>query len=96
MGDSNFEKEILDKIDNLSKIMQCMSTAEYKEMIRSPKRMILVNFIAGLARGFGVAIGATVLGAMFLLFLFRLAKLNLPLIGKYIAEVVMIVESYLK
>ncbi|MFW5998247.1 MAG: DUF5665 domain-containing protein [bacterium] len=93
--EKNLEDKILKKLDELIQKKQGMTIAEYIEMIRSPKRMIFINFISGLARGFGIAIGATLLGGIFLFFLFRLARLNLPLIGKYIAELVVIVESYL-
>lgn len=89
------KNKIMKKLDELSERIQGITIAEYVEMIRSPRRMILINFISGLARGFGIAIGATVLGAIFLLFLFKLAQLNLPVIGEFIARIVMIVQSYL-
>ena len=54
-----------------------------------------MNFFAGIARGFGAVIGATVLVALFLYFLSFLISLNIPHIGKYIAELVKIVEKYL-
>lgn len=89
------QNKIMQKLDELSRRIQGMSIAEYIEMIRSPGRMIMINFIAGLARGFGFAVGATFLGALFLLILFRLGQLNLPLIGKYIARIIKIVQTYL-
>ncbi|ADL12422.1 DUF5665 domain-containing protein [Acetohalobium arabaticum] len=72
-----------------------MGVAEYIEMVRSPKRMLYVNFLAGLARGLGVVVGATLLGAIFLSILFKMADLNLPLIGEYIARLVRIVKQNL-
>lgn len=69
--------------------------AEYIEIIRSPKRMIYINFLAGLARGLGVVVGMTLLGAIFLSILFKMADLNLPLIGEYIARIVKIVKQNL-
>lgn len=89
------EDQILKKLEKLSEHIQGLTLAEYAEMIRSPKRMIIINFIAGLARGFGVAIGATLLGAIFLVGLFKLGQLNLPLIGEFIAKIVKIVQTYL-
>ncbi|ACL69685.1 hypothetical protein Hore_09290 [Halothermothrix orenii H 168] len=89
------KKEIMEKLDEISDRLQKLNIAEYIELVRSPRRMLLINFIAGLARGLGVAIGATFLGAIFLVILFRLARLNLPLIGEYIARIVKIVQTYL-
>ncbi len=63
--------------------------------MRSPGRMLVINFISGLARGLGIAIGATVLGALFLIILFDLAQSNIPLIAEFVARIIKIVETYL-
>ena len=93
--EDDINKKIYKKLEELSDRVQGNTIAEYVEMLRSPRRMIFINFIAGLARGFGIAIGATLLGAVFLFVLFRLASLNLPVIGRFIAEIVVIVQSFL-
>lgn len=54
-----------------------------------------MNFLGGLSRGFGIAVGITLLSALVLWFLQRLVSLNLPLIGNFIAELVRIVLTYL-
>ncbi len=92
MTDQEFHEKILKKLHELSERIAGITIAEYIEMVRSPKRMIFINFISGLARGLGFAIGATFLGAFFLLLLYRLARFNLPLIGEFIAQLVRIVE----
>jgi hypothetical protein len=51
-----------------------------------------MNFVAGLARGLGIAIGATLIFALMVEFLRRLIMLNIPGIGSFIAEIVQIVE----
>jgi hypothetical protein len=89
------KNEILNKLDEISKHIQKINIIEYIELVRSPRRMLLINFVSGLARGFGVAIGATILGAIFLIFLLKLAQLNLPIIGEFLAKIVKIVETYL-
>lgn len=83
------------KIEELNRNMNKMNVAEYIELMRSPLYMLYINFLAGLARGLGIAIGATLLGGVFLFFLFRLADLNLPLIGEFIARLVSIVSEHL-
>lgn len=98
-SDEELDKETVIKIkESLMKLISDfhkLGIAEYIEMVRSPKRMIYVNFLAGLARGLGVVVGATLLGAIFLSFLFKIADLNLPLIGEYIARLVRIVKQNL-
>lgn len=93
--DKETESKILKKLDKLNEKIQGITLAEYTEMLKSPKRMIWVNFLAGLARGLGIAVGATVLGALFLIILFKVGQLNLPVIGQFIARIIKIVEMYL-
>jgi Na+-transporting NADH:ubiquinone oxidoreductase subunit NqrD len=70
--------------------------AEFMQLIQNPVRLIFLNFLSGLARGFGIAIGLTIIASIFLVLLTRLASLNLPVIGKYIAELVRIVNQQLR
>ncbi|NLG36847.1 MAG: hypothetical protein GX549_02435 [Clostridiales bacterium] len=65
---------------------------EYIRYLQHPWRMIRVNLVAGLMRGFGTAIGFTILGAAVIYFLQQLAYRNLPLIGGFIAEIIRIVD----
>lgn len=64
-------------------------------MIKSLGKMNWINFVAGLARGLGIAIGATVLGVVFIIILLRIGQLNLPVIGKFIFRIIKVVEAYL-
>lgn len=75
-------------VDHLEKLR----IAEYVELQQKPGRILFLNFIAGLARGFGIAIGATVIFALLVDLLRRLIMLNIPGIGDFIAEIVRIVE----
>ncbi len=83
------------KIDQLALAMEKMKLAEYMEYMNDTKRLLKINFMAGIARGFGMAVGLTVLGAVFIIMLRRLVMLNLPLIGDFIAEIVRTVNERL-
>ena len=48
-----------------------------------------------MARGFGMAVGFTLLGAMLIYILQKIMILRLPLIGEFIAEIVNIVQQRL-
>lgn len=88
-------KELDEKIDNIALALEKTKINEYVDYINNRKRLIYINFIQGIARGFGMAIGFTLLGALFLYLLQELIKLNLPLIGDFIAEIVKIVKENL-
>lgn len=93
--DKETVRELKESLMELIGDFHKLGIAEYVEMVKSPKRMLYVNFLAGLARGLGVVVGATLLGAIFLSILFKMADLNLPLIGEYIARLVRIVKQNL-
>jgi hypothetical protein len=89
------QHKLLDKIAELSQQLEKFNIAEYLEQLNNPRRYLMVNFMGGLFRGFGIALGMTILGAFVLFILQRLVVLNLPLIGDFIAELVRIVLTYL-
>ncbi|OPX88799.1 MAG: hypothetical protein A4E53_01758 [Pelotomaculum sp. PtaB.Bin104] len=85
---SNLQK----KIAQLSVSIEKMKLAEYVKLLDHPWRLMYINFIAGVARGVGIAVGFTILGALVIYFLRILVMLNLPLIGDFIAEIVRMVQ----
>ena len=91
----NHQKEIHTKLDRLVEAMEKASIAEYVALYRRPWRMLGTNFLFGIMRGFGFAVGFTVVGALFLYFMGRLAALNLPIVGEFIAEIARIVQEEL-
>lgn len=85
-----------DRIRELTINMEKMKLAEYVDLLDKPYRLLYINFISGIARGLGIAIGFAILGAIMVLILQRLVTLNLPLIGDFIAELVRIVQLQLE
>jgi hypothetical protein len=81
------------KLDQLAIYMEKMKLAEYVDLLHNPRRLIWVNFLAGIARGFGIAVGFTLLGAIAFVILQRLVGLDLPLIGDFIAELLKYVQE---
>ncbi len=84
------------KVAELSLNIEKMKLAEYVDLLHSPWRLLWINFVSGIARGLGIAVGFAVLGAVIVIFLQRLVDLNLPVIGGFIADIVEIVQQQLK
>ncbi|EAX47068.1 conserved hypothetical protein [Thermosinus carboxydivorans Nor1] len=80
------------QLEKLVRHLEALRIADYIELLQKPARLIFLNFVAGIARGLGIAIGATIIFAMMLELLRRLILLNIPGIGNFVAEVVRIVE----
>lgn len=92
MGDDNqLEKRIEQLANNLEKA----KIHEYVDFVNNKKKLLYINFLGGVARGFGMAIGFTILGALAIYFLRQLISWNIPLIGDFIAEIVKIVQERL-
>ncbi|HBQ29277.1 membrane protein [Peptococcaceae bacterium SCADC1_2_3] len=83
------------QINELALNMEKMKLAEYVNLLENPRRLLYINFIAGVARGLGIAVGFAILGAVIIYVLQRIVALNLPVIGKFIAEIVTIVQTNL-
>lgn len=78
-----------DELKALQKLAACYNKSlEYMQEKSKPWRFIWINLILGMAKGFGVAVGITVLAFIALKLLTSLQILNLPIIGEFIAELI--------
>lgn len=84
------------KITELSMNMEKMKLAEYVDLLNSPWKLLWVNFISGIARGLGIAVGFAILGAIIVIIMRKLVDLNLPVIGGFIADIVQIVNEQIR
>ena len=89
------ERLLQSKTEELISRMEKLNLAEYVEMLHDPKLLIRINFLAGAARGVGMAIGFTLLGAFVIYILQRMVILRLPIIGTFIADIIRIVQKQL-
>ena len=91
---ANIEK-LENKVSEIANLLEKARLDDYVDLMTSKKRRLYIGFIEGLARGFGMAIGFTILGALALFFMRKIVMLNLPIIGDFIAELVKIVQDSL-
>lgn len=80
------------RLDQLAFALEKMNLAEYTELLRRPWRLMWINFVAGLARGVGMAIGFSVLGAILLYILRDVLMTRLPDLADLMATIVKMVE----
>lgn len=82
--------------ENIEKLLEKFESKDIEELIYvigSKKEIAKRNFLAGIFRGVGIGIGVTIITAVIVYFLQRLVRLNIPVIGKYIYDIVQIVEG---
>jgi len=85
-----------DKLERLSIDMEKAQLREFVDLMHRPWQLIVKNFIAGMARGVGIALGFTFFAATIVYLLQVLGALNLPIVGDYIADIVRIVQRQLE
>ena len=89
------DRFLIDRSERLAGNVEKLRLSEYLQYVSDTRRLIWVNFISGVARGFGFAVGFSLLGALFIVLLQRMAVDSLPVIGEFLAEVIRIVEKNL-
>ncbi len=93
--DSKKELGIIKRyLEKLIIIIERSRIRDYMYLTDSKRRLFIINFIAGLGKGFGQAIGFTILAAIVLGLLF--SWVDLPIVGRYIAKLLNIVQQYRK
>lgn len=81
-----------ERIDGYTQKQEWAGFTEYVMYLQDRRRLLITNFLAGLMRGMGFAVGFSILGALVIMLVQKLALQNLPGIGAFFAEVVRIVQ----
>jgi hypothetical protein len=76
----------------LVKVFEAAGVVEYLEYLQSGKRIMWVNFKAGVAKGLGITIGMSVVLGLLIWVLTMLV--NLPVLGQYFAEAKTYITEY--
>ena len=80
-------------IEKLNDTLQKGNIEDLTYILGSKKEIIIRNFLAGIFRGVGIGIGVTIITAILIIILNKIVALNIPLIGKYVSDIVEIVEK---
>lgn len=83
-----------DHLRRLVDRLEAMRIAEYLELLEKPRRLVLTNFIAGIARGLGFAIGTTIVFAVVVEILRRIILINIPLISDYLLDIIRMIDLH--
>ena len=83
------------RLELLAQRLDMLKLEEYLRYAKNWKKRFIFEFLSGIARGIGFSIGFSILGALLLYALRNVALANLPVIGKFFAEIVRIVENNL-
>ena len=95
--DKNKIEEKLNILElGIEKINENFKKREIHDLIYilgSKREILKRNLIAGIFRGIGTGIGFTIITAIIIYFLQKIVRLNIPVIGEYINDIVEIVKN---
>lgn len=80
-------------IDDLTDTLEKGNLKELSYVLGNKKEILIRNLIAGIFRGVGIGIGVTVISALIVIILQKIVKLNIPIIGEYVTDIVEIVQK---
>lgn len=85
-------------IDKIARHFEKANFGDYVELLSKPWKLMWINFMAGLFRGLGTAVGMTVVFAIviYVLASFLSHFIQVPIIGKFIADLVDFVNNTAK
>lgn len=87
------DKSLEEKIHKLAYVMEKAQISDYVSLLENPKKLMYLNFLTGVSRGLGMAVGFTLLGALAIYLLQEIVILNLPIISDFIADIVRMVRE---
>lgn len=84
------------RLASLATSLERMNLAEYAALYERPYRLLFINFLAGLARGLGAAVGFALVSALLVYALQSTLVRHLPLVGDFLADIVRLVQFNLR
>ena len=82
-----------ERVERIIDAAERMWLGEYVRYQSNRKARLRDAFWEGVLRGLGFMVGFSLIGALLIYVLQALMRANIPLIGDYLAKVVMLVES---
>ncbi len=84
---------LLEQMERLSRHLEALRIADYIELLEKPWKLITTNFIAGISRGVGFAVGTTIVFALIVEGLRRIILINIPVINDYLVEIFRLINA---
>ncbi len=85
-------KKIINKIDKLNENLEKSKINEIADILDNKVKLFFRSLLSGIGKGIGMGIGFYLITAILIYLLQYIVKLNVPVIGKYISDIVDIVE----
>lgn len=88
----NLEEKLLIQLNKLNYTLNKNKVLDLVELAGNSKRYLVRNFMSGILKGIGIGIGFSIITAIIIYLMQKIIKLNIPVISRYISDIVEIVE----
>ncbi|MDF2683234.1 MAG: hypothetical protein K0R47_4424 [Brevibacillus sp.] len=85
-------RKLNERMDKIAMFLEDIRLADILQNYTAPRKLLWINFLAGLARGLGLTIGTALVLALLGSLLTQF--LSIPIIGDYIKDLVDYVQAY--
>ncbi|MFD2371027.1 DUF5665 domain-containing protein [Brevibacillus sp. GCM10020057] len=85
-------RKLNERMDKIAMFLEDIRLADIVQNYTAPRKLLWINFLAGLARGLGLTIGTAIVLALLGSLLSQF--LSIPIIGDYIRDLVEYLQSY--
>ncbi|MED4586033.1 DUF5665 domain-containing protein [Brevibacillus choshinensis] len=85
-------RKLNERMDKIAMFLEDIRLADILQNYTAPRKLLWINFLAGLARGLGLTIGTAIVLALLGSLLTQF--LSIPIIGDYIKDLVNYVQAY--
>lgn len=85
-------RKLNERMDKIAMFLEDIRLADILQNYTAPRKLLWINFLAGLARGLGLTIGTAIVLALLGSVLTQF--LSIPIIGDYIKNLVDYVQAY--
>jgi Domain of unknown function (DUF5665) len=86
-------RAITREVDRIARIVERMNLGDYVGLLQRPGRLLWLNFLAGLARGLGGILGATLLVSLVLAIAHWIIESNLPGVSEFLTKFVHLLQQ---
>lgn len=86
-------RAITREVDRIAKVVERMNLGDYIGLLQRPGRLLWLNFLAGLARGLGTILGATLLVSLIIAIANRIIQSNLPGVSHFVQNFVHLLQQ---
>jgi hypothetical protein len=88
-----FQKRLLKKLDDVNAKLQYRDIRDYIEFSGFSAKRFWCNFLNGIARGVGSAIGVSFVFTLLVIILKWIAGINIPIISDFVFWIIGFIES---